>query len=78
MKEVKDKLLTSEQCIEQLEGRAKVSYMHALTRTHVEFLGEALCINYLYTFHTFLRADFCFLRYEQGLAHTQILVSGLQ
>uniref|UniRef100_A0A673X4H2 Early endosome antigen 1 n=1 Tax=Salmo trutta TaxID=8032 RepID=A0A673X4H2_SALTR len=50
LKEVKDKLLTSEQCIEQLEGRAKVSYMHALTRTHVEFLGEALCINYLYTY----------------------------
>uniref|UniRef100_A0A8C8IH55 Early endosome antigen 1 n=1 Tax=Oncorhynchus tshawytscha TaxID=74940 RepID=A0A8C8IH55_ONCTS len=32
LKEVKDKLLTSEQCIEQLGGRAKVSYMHALTR----------------------------------------------
>uniref|UniRef100_A0A8C8MB57 Early endosome antigen 1 n=1 Tax=Oncorhynchus tshawytscha TaxID=74940 RepID=A0A8C8MB57_ONCTS len=29
LKEVKDKLLTSEQCIEQLGGRAKVSYMHA-------------------------------------------------
>uniref|UniRef100_A0A8C7N8I3 Early endosome antigen 1 n=1 Tax=Oncorhynchus kisutch TaxID=8019 RepID=A0A8C7N8I3_ONCKI len=29
LKEVKDKLLTAEQCIEQLGGRAKVSYMHA-------------------------------------------------
>ena len=60
MKEVKDKLLTSEQCIEQLGGRAKVSYMHAQMWSS----WGRHCVYYLYTFHT----DFCFLRYELGFS----------
>uniref|UniRef100_A0A8C7RA84 Early endosome antigen 1 n=1 Tax=Oncorhynchus mykiss TaxID=8022 RepID=A0A8C7RA84_ONCMY len=60
LKEVKDKLLTSEQCIEQLGGRAKVSYMHAQMWSS----WGRHCVYYLYTFHT----DFCFLRYELGFS----------
>uniref|UniRef100_A0A8C7KZU5 Early endosome antigen 1 n=1 Tax=Oncorhynchus kisutch TaxID=8019 RepID=A0A8C7KZU5_ONCKI len=49
LKEVKDKLLTAEQCIEQLGGRAKVSYMHALTRGVPG--GGTVCITFTHFIH---------------------------
>uniref|UniRef100_A0A8C8IFQ2 Early endosome antigen 1 n=1 Tax=Oncorhynchus tshawytscha TaxID=74940 RepID=A0A8C8IFQ2_ONCTS len=70
LKEVKDKLLTSEQCIEQLGGRAKVSYMHALTRGVPG--GSTVCITFTHFIHFCMQI---FVSYDMNwvLAHTHIL-----